>query len=221
MNITFDTYLISDTHFGQNIITKKEPTRNIIADYLGYQNHFNLIVDNWNRKVSNNDYVLHLGDVYFKDGLSYVKKLNGNKRLVIGNNDVTKFQNLQKLGWQTKNKIILKIPQKNKIREKIRMKYGKIEEKIFLNGIIVDIDKERILFSHFPVFNRKPNDRFDYIRGVLDDYFRFSGCSLNIHGHTHSKDTNNKFCINLSCEKTMLSPIKLGKILKNYYKETK
>lgn len=216
MNITLDTYLISDTHFGQHSIINKEPTRRIIADYLGYKNHFNIIVDNWNRKVDDNDNVLHLGDVYFKDGLSYVKKLRGNKRLVIGNNDVNKFKHLQKLNWQTKNKVILKIPQKHHIRERIRIKYGKIDEEIFLNGIIVDIANERILFSHFPVFDRKPNDRFNTIRNVLDDYFRFSDCSLNIHGHTHSKDTNNRFCINVSCEKTMLSPIKLSKILKNY-----
>ncbi|RAX54948.1 hypothetical protein CCY99_02055 [Helicobacter sp. 16-1353] len=216
MNITIDTYLISDTHFGQDSIIHKEPSRNIIAGHLGYKNHFELIVDNWNRKVGDDDNILHLGDVYFKDGLSYVKKLNGNKRLIIGNNDVKRFENLKKLGWKTKNKVILKIPEKHHIREKIRLKYGEIQEKIFLNGIIVDIEKERILFSHFPVFNRKINDRFDAIRDVLDDYFRFSNCSLNIHGHTHSKDTNNRFCINLSCEKTMLSPIKLGKILKNY-----
>lgn len=162
--------------------------------------------------------VLHLGDVYFRDGLSYVKKLNGNKMLVIGNNDVNKIDKLKKLSWKMENKIILKIPQKEKIREKIKKKYGKIQEKIYLNGIIMDIDGERILFSHFPVFNRKINDRYTAIRDVLDDYFRFSDCSLNIHGHTHSKETNNKFCINLSVEQTMLSPIKLKKILKNYRK---
>lgn len=115
-----------------------------------------------------------------------------------------------------KNKIILDIPQKEKIREKIKKKYGKIEDKIYLNGIIIDIDGERILFSHFPVFNRKMNDRYAAIRDVLDDYFRFSECSLNIHGHTHSKDTGNKFCINMSVEQTMLSPIKLKKILNHH-----
>lgn len=216
MNITLDTYIISDTHFGQDSVIIKEKIRKKIADKLKYKNHFDLMVDNWNNKIKNNDNVLHLGDVYFKNGLSYIKKLNGNKMLIIGNNDIKKINKLKKINWRMKNKIILDIPQKEKIKEKIKEKYGKIEDKIYLNGIIADIDGERILFSHFPVFNRKKNDRYAAIRDVLDDYFRFSECSLNIHGHTHSKDTENKFCINMSVEKTMLTPIKLKKILKNY-----
>lgn len=216
MKITLDTYIISDTHFGQDSVAKREQIRNMIAKQLGYKNHFDLLVDNWNAKVGKNCNILHLGDVYFKDGLSYVKKLNGNKGLVIGNNDVNKFEKLLNLGWKTKNKVILKINERQKVREKIKRKYKNIDEKIFLNGIIVDIAGERILFSHFPVFNRKKNDKFNKIRDVLDDYYRFSDCSLNIHGHTHSKDTNNSFCINLSCEKTMLSPKRLKDILKQY-----
>lgn len=216
MNITLDTYIISDTHFGQDSVLKKERIRKLISNNLGYDNHFDLMVDNWNSKIKSSDSVLHLGDVYFKNGISYLKKLNGKKMLIIGNNDVKKIEELKKINWKMKNKIILYIPQKEKIREKIKKKYGKIEDKIYLNGIIIDIDGERILFSHFPVFNRKMNDRYAAIRDVLDDYFRFSECSLNIHGHTHSKDTGNKFCINMSVEQTMLSPIKLKKILNHH-----
>lgn len=216
MNITLDTYIISDTHFGQDSILKKERIRKLATNHFGYKNHFDLMVDNWNSKVKPKDKILHLGDVYFKDGISYLKKLNGEKILVIGNNDVKKIERLKKLNWKMKNKVILNIPQKEKIREKIKKKYGKIHDKAYLNGIIMDLDGERILFSHFPVFNRKTNDRYSAIRDILDDYFRFSECSLNIHGHTHSKNTNNRFCINMSVEQTMFFPIKLKKILKNY-----
>lgn len=215
MDISLDTYLISDTHFGQDSVVRREAIRTQIASHLGYKNHFDLLVDNWNAKVKECDSVLHLGDVYFKDGLKYIKKLQGNKRLIIGNNDITKFKKLQNLGWKTKNKIILKIPQKQQIAEKIAQKYKNIEDKIYLNGLIVDIAGHRILFSHFPVFDRKKNDRFCAVRDVLDDYYRFSDCSLNIHGHTHSREVAHKFCINVSCEKTMLSPITLRKVLKS------
>lgn len=215
MDISLDTYLISDTHFGQDSVVRREAIRTQIASHLGYKNHFDLLVDNWNAKVKECDSVLHLGDVYFKDGLKYIKKLQGNKRLIIGNNDITKFKKLQNLGWKTKNKIILKIPQKQQISEKIAQKYKNIEDKIYLNGLIVDIAGHRILFSHFPVFDRKKNDRFCAVRDVLDDYYRFSDCSLNIHGHTHSREVAHKFCINVSCEKTMLSPITLRKVLKS------
>lgn len=214
MKITLDTFIISDTHFGQDSVSKREVIRANIANHLGYKNHFDLLVDRWNEKVSSNDLVLHLGDVYFKDGLKYAKKLNGKKRLIIGNNDIKRFENLKKLGWKAKNKVILKIDQKEKIREKIAKKYKNIKDEIFLNGLIIDIGGHRILFSHFPVFDRKKNDRYDEIRNVLDDYYRFCDCSLNIHGHTHSKDTKHPFCINLSCEKTMLVPKKLKDILK-------
>lgn len=215
MDISLDTYLISDTHFGQDSVVRRETIRTQIASHLGYKNHFDLLVDNWNAKVKECDSVLHLGDVYFKDGLKYIKKLQGNKRLIIGNNDITKFKKLQNLGWKTKNKIILKIPQKQQIAEKIAQKYKNIEDKIYLNGLIVDIAGHRILFSHFPVFDRKKNDRFCAVRDILDDYYRFSDCSLNIHGHTHSREVAHKFCINVSCEKTMLSPITLRKVLKS------
>ena len=220
MNISLDTFLISDTHFGQDSVVVREAIREKIATHLGYKNHFDLLVDNWNACVKSDDLVLHLGDVYFSNGLKYIKKLNGKKRLIIGNNDIgkdgalRKFEALQNLGWVAKNKVTLKIPEKHKVREKIAKKYKHIKEAIFLNGLIIDFAGHRILFSHFPVFDRKRNDRFDAIRNVLDDYYRFSDCSLNIHGHTHSREVAWDCCINVSCEQTMLSPITLREALK-------
>ena len=221
MDISLDTYLISDTHFGQDSVLKREAIRGRIATHLGYKNHFDLLVDNWNARVKKGDLVLHLGDVYFGDGLKYAKKLNGAKRLIIGNNDigknaVKKFEALQKLGWSAKNKVALKISrdEKRKIREKIAKKYKHIAQKIYLNGLIVDIAGQRILFSHFPVFDRKRNDRFCAVRDVLDDYYRFAECSLNIHGHTHSREVSFDCCVNVSCERTMLAPITLREALK-------
>lgn len=221
MKLSFDTYLISDTHFGQDSVVVREEIRAKIAMRLGYKNHFDLLVDNWNARVKKEDLVLHLGDVYFKDGLKYIKKLNGKKRLIIGNNDISngnnmKFEALRTLGWVAKNKIALKIPQKDKeqIKEKIAKKYKNIPQRAYLNGLIIDFAGHRILFSHFPVFDRKRNDRFSAVRNVLDDYYRFSECSLNIHGHTHSKEVAFDCCVNVSCEKTMLAPIKLKELLK-------
>ena len=221
MDISLDTYLISDTHFGQDSVVVREAIRARIATHLGYKNHFDLLVDNWNARVKKGDLVLHLGDVYFGDGLKYAKKLNGAKRLIIGNNDIgknalKKFEALQKLGWSAKNKVALKISsdEKRKVREKIAKKYKHIAQKIYLNGLIVDIAGQRILFSHFPVFDRKRNDRFCAVRDILDDYYRFADCSLNIHGHTHSREVAWDCCVNVSCERTMLTPITLREALK-------
>ena len=221
MDISLDTYLISDTHFGQDSVVVRESIRGRIATHLGYKNHFDLLVDNWNARVKKGDLVLHLGDVYFGDGLKYAKKLNGAKRLIIGNNDIgknalKKFEALRGLGWSAKNKVALKISrdEKRKVREKIAKKYKHIAQKIYLNGLIVDIAGHRILFSHFPVFDRKRNDRFCAVRDILDDYYRFADCSLNIHGHTHSREVSFDCCVNVSCERTMLSPITLREALK-------
>lgn len=222
MDISLDTFLISDTHFGQDSVVVREEIRERIATHLGYKNHFDLLVDNWNMRVGKDDSVLHLGDVYFKDGLKYAKKLNGKKRLIIGNNDIgkigdmRKFEALRELGWVAKNKVALKIPreQKQRVRERIAQKYKHINEPIFLNGLIIDIAGHRILFSHFPVFDRKRNDRFCAVRDVLDDYYRFADCSLNIHGHTHSREVAWDCCVNVSCERTMLAPITLKEALK-------
>lgn len=216
MNISLETFLISDTHFGQEKITAKEPLRTVIAEDLGFQNHFDLLVFNWNKLVGKDDKILHLGDVYFADGLDFCKKLNGRKRLIIGNNDTKTYENLKKIGWKAKNKVVLKIDEKHRVREKIRQKYGERAKSIYLNAIVCDLAGERIMFSHFPIFNRKIHDRFAAQRDVLDDYFRFSDCSLNIHGHTHSKNTQNRFCINVSCEKTRLAPVRLGDILARF-----
>ena len=214
MEISLDTFLISDTHFGQDSVILRERIRTQIASHLGYKNHFDLLVDNWNSCVGQGDFVLHLGDVYFGGGLKYIKKLQGKKRLIIGNNDTKRFENLRSLGWKAKNKVALKIPQKNAVREKIAKKYGMVANSIYLNALVCDIAGERIMFSHFPVFERKKNDRFCAVRDVLDDYYRLCECSLNIHGHTHSRASKHSFCINVSCERTMLGPIALKKALK-------
>jgi calcineurin-like phosphoesterase family protein len=52
------------------------------------------MVENWNRVVKPGDKVYHLGDVFFGDKESFKtiwSRLNGSKRLVVGNHDDIKF----------------------------------------------------------------------------------------------------------------------------------
>ena len=81
-------FVISDTHFGhENIIQYcKRPFRDV-----GEMNR--AIIENWNRVVEPHDIVYHLGDVYMKDP-SVLSALNGRKRLILGNHDNGKDQNL-------------------------------------------------------------------------------------------------------------------------------
>lgn len=89
-----DIWLISDTHFGHD---------NII-DYCGrpFKDGMSMafaIRDNWNALVKPQDKVYHLGDVYmgWRSGQApedFLRSLNGHKRLILGNHDNGKDQNL-------------------------------------------------------------------------------------------------------------------------------
>jgi calcineurin-like phosphoesterase family protein len=86
-------YFTSDTHFGHHNIIKycKRPFENVDA-----MNQ--TIINNWNKTVTKDDIVFHLGDVAFKnDSLQIISQLNGTKWLIRGNHDKgysdTKFRN--------------------------------------------------------------------------------------------------------------------------------
>lgn len=74
-------YIIGDTHFNHDNIIKycNRP--------IDYQSK---ILQNWNRKVTNEDLVIHLGDVILynkKELFDIMNGLNGRKILVKGNHD--------------------------------------------------------------------------------------------------------------------------------------
>ena len=60
------------------------------------EEHDEFICDNWLSVVRDQDIVYVLGDVAFSD-FSALEKLNGRKRLVLGNHDNPKNQKLQKV----------------------------------------------------------------------------------------------------------------------------
>lgn len=56
-------------------------------------------MDNWNRVVTLQDKVYHLGDVYFgraEEAADLLARLNGKKRLIVGNHDNIKSSILHK-----------------------------------------------------------------------------------------------------------------------------
>lgn len=89
-------WLISDTHFShENIITYcGRPFAN--AQEMDEQ-----IVTNWNKVVKPSDHVYHLGDVTLKkQHLEIVGRLNGKKRLLLGNHDIFEVKDYLKAGFQ-------------------------------------------------------------------------------------------------------------------------
>lgn len=88
-----EIYVISDTHFNhKNILQFKDHKgvlfRKRLFDSVSEMNE--TMIDNWNKVVTPQDKVYHLGDVYFgnaQEADTILKRLNGKKRLVLGNHD--------------------------------------------------------------------------------------------------------------------------------------
>ena len=86
-----DIWVISDTHFQHYNMIHKFKTR----PFDSIQEHDEKLIDNWNSVVKPGDKVYHLGDVTFGDKDRYISnihnRLNGQKRLIVGNHDSVKF----------------------------------------------------------------------------------------------------------------------------------
>lgn len=90
-----DIWVTSDTHFGHD---------NII-DYCDrpFHNSHDMnaaLIERWNAFVKPQDKIYHLGDVYMDMSKGYIEnvlqRLNGHKRLILGNHDNGKDQILQR-----------------------------------------------------------------------------------------------------------------------------
>lgn len=90
-----DIWVISDTHFNHSNIIKfcNRPFDNV-------RHMDEAMVERWNSVVKPQDKIYHLGDVYMKASKGYIEnilhRLNGHKRLVLGNHDNGKDQVLQR-----------------------------------------------------------------------------------------------------------------------------
>lgn len=192
MTITKDTFIIADTHFGHENIYKHEPVRRqILGNYPDQR-----MVELWNEKVTPSDTVFHLGDFAWKgDSIeTFAKKLNGNKILLRGNHDKGKEMYLS-----------------NGFTEVIDY-----SAKAHPAYIISEVDGMKILFSHYPIVS----DGYDHVKWkILSDIFDANGCNINIHGHVHSMDLNEKYCINASVEAIGFVPVRLGNLIEKITKD--
>lgn len=80
-----ETYFISDTHFGhKNILEYEKKAR----PFNTIEEMNEKIIENWNKTIRPQDIIYHLGDFAFgKHNVTIAKRLNGKKRLVMGNHD--------------------------------------------------------------------------------------------------------------------------------------
>ena len=91
-----DIWVISDTHFSHNNILKFTDSRTgkNVRDFYSVSHMNEVMIENWNSRVKPGDIVYHLGDVFFGDKEHFKQlwpRLNGAKRLIVGNHDDVKF----------------------------------------------------------------------------------------------------------------------------------
>jgi calcineurin-like phosphoesterase family protein len=93
-----DIWLISDSHFRHSNILKftDSATGELIrgAKFADVDHMDEHMIERWNSVVKQGDIVYHLGDVVIGDKEWFKKnwpRLNGSKRLIIGNHDDVKF----------------------------------------------------------------------------------------------------------------------------------
>lgn len=88
-------WVTSDTHFNHsNILRFKDSEGNFIRDFKSVSEMNEVMIQRWNSVVKPGDKVYHLGDVFFGCQEEFKKlwpRLNGSKRLVVGNHDDIKF----------------------------------------------------------------------------------------------------------------------------------
>jgi calcineurin-like phosphoesterase family protein len=95
-------YVTSDTHYGHsNILKFKRNDGTPLRNFKDIDEHDNIMVDNWNKIITPQDHVYHLGDVVInRRCLDICKRLMGHKRLVRGNHDIFKTKEYIDVGFQ-------------------------------------------------------------------------------------------------------------------------
>lgn len=203
-----NTVITSDNHFGHSKIVDFVPKRAEFCKNNNYENLDQYMIEEWNKKLSNNQQVLCLGDFAFKSVQSYGNLIKGNNILLPGNHDKNSIDTYLNNGF----KHVLRgfnLIQKNRYF----IEQGDTNDLMF-NCLVAEINGVRILFSHFPVYDTNPYDKkFSNTTRKLEDIFEDFDCRLNIHGHTHLSDSDKDYCFNASIEAVDFKFLTIGEIL--------
>lgn len=87
-------FVTSDTHFNhENFLKFTDENGNKIRPFSDVNEMNEVMIERWNSVVKPGDKIYHLGDVYFgsqQKAIEIMKRLNGQKRLIVGNHDNVK-----------------------------------------------------------------------------------------------------------------------------------
>ncbi|RXJ98136.1 hypothetical protein CRV02_14005 [Arcobacter sp. CECT 8989] len=190
-------YIIADTHFGHTNVLKYELSRVEKMKKEDFSSFDEMMISIWNNSISENDNILHLGDVAFDNEYLKLDILKGKITLIIGNHDKKEHLEYYKnIGWNVIDSIELKIDNSLKVFDTLKQEFSTdILNNNLLTCLVIDINDKRVMFSHFPVFDNNQYDlKFSNITKVLNRVFELTKCDVNIHGHTHSHGAKEDFC---------------------------
>lgn len=90
-----NTFFAGDSHCYHKKIMEFEPD---FRPFSSVEEHNEVLIENHNRVVKPNDIVWHLGDVVFGcvENIEIMSRFNGKKKLVLGNHDKSKVDDLRK-----------------------------------------------------------------------------------------------------------------------------
>lgn len=93
-------WFTSDHHFGHARIVELAH-----RPFESVEEMDETMISRWNERVDNGDLVYHLGDFAFCDHTPYLERLNGQKRLILGNHDHSNRVRKAK-GWNTVDSLL-------------------------------------------------------------------------------------------------------------------
>lgn len=152
-------FVISDTHFSHEAcctkFLKKDGT--FLRPFSSAEEMNEEMVKRWNEVVSIHDTVYHLGDVVIsKKFLPIMDRLNGKKKLIMGNHDIFGFQEYAKYFYDivayrvfTKERVILShIPLSIDSLERWNYNiHGHLHDNVLADKRYINVSVERINFT--------------------------------------------------------------------------
>lgn len=164
-------WFISDTHFlHANMLKFTDKDGNRVRSFDSLEEMDHCMIQHWNAVVKPQDHVWHLGDVTFQyNGVfnNIMSRLNGHKRLVVGNHDKMLNPNLfrwfEKVelwrGFKEEGFVCSHIPlRKDNFRGGVQFNvHGHIHEKVIDDPQYINVCVEQINYT--PISMEEITDR--------------------------------------------------------------